>query len=485
MVKIHPIPAAEPKSDDYRVDIDGQTAELYACRVSAIPFNRVWPGYQRSIEQTEMASFLSFDMEGNTPARMRVQTPRPFERAVVRPLSKMRDAVTWTGNVIEFDIPGPGQYTLEVDDHHHALHIFVNPVEDYGVNPDDPDVLYFGPGIHRPGKLTLEDDQVVFIDAGAVVHTAIEAEDKRNIRILGHGILDNSEFQRQDPRYKRTPTCVRLFRSTNVEIRGVIFRDACEWTVTTYHCENVVIDNAKTIGMWRYNSDGFDLVNSRNVIISNSFLRCFDDCVVLKGFPDYSDWNVENVLVVGCVLWCDWGRALEIGAETVAKEIRNVLFSDCDIIRSTHMAMDIQNSGTAHIHGVRFDDIRVEYARISDEPIYQNTDDMPYNPTAEPHISYLLYAELTTFYHNRLVPGQPHGSNYDIQFSNIHVFAEDGLPIPPSLFKGLAQGNKTTDVRIRDLYFNGKRLDTLEEARVTVGPFAEQIELIKVGPGAD
>jgi len=64
---------------------------------------------------------------------------------------------------------------------------------------------------------------------------------------------------------------------------------------------------------------------------------------VLKGLNwgqgGFHDRPVRNVRVHNNVIWCDWGRALEIGAETSAPEIANVRFQDCDIIRTTHIAM--------------------------------------------------------------------------------------------------------------------------------------------------
>ena len=36
---------------------------------------------------------------------------------------------------------------------------------------------------------------------------------------------------------------------------------------------------------------------------------------------------IENIIVDSCVLWNDWGRALEIGASIVADTIKNVSFS--------------------------------------------------------------------------------------------------------------------------------------------------------------
>src|SRR5699024_9673370 len=140
---------------------------------------------------------------------------------------------------------------------------------------------------------------------------------------------------RKDSNVFGCPTSAIFYNCQNVEISGVIFKDSCSWTATFFNCDNMLIENVKTIGMWRYNSDGIDFVNSANGIIKNCFLRNFDDVIALKGLKGYDNRNVENILVENCVLWCDWGRALEIGAETCADEYRNIIFRNCDILHTT------------------------------------------------------------------------------------------------------------------------------------------------------
>jgi hypothetical protein len=101
------------------------------------------------------------------------------------------------------------------------------------------------------------------------------------------------------------------------------------------------------------------------------FLRNFDDVIALKGLKGY-DWrNVENIMVQGCVLWCDWGRALEIGSETCADEFRNIIFSDCDIIHTSHTAIDLQNGD----RGILFEDMRVEYNKYAIPYLFLESDD--------------------------------------------------------------------------------------------------------------
>ena len=76
-------PAEEKLFDGYTVRVNGQAVPVYACRVSAMPFNQVWPGYQRPLDQTELAGFAYWGMSG--PVRVEVISKRPFKSVAVRP----------------------------------------------------------------------------------------------------------------------------------------------------------------------------------------------------------------------------------------------------------------------------------------------------------------------------------------------------------------------------------------------------------------
>lgn len=111
-------PRAKPASGDFSAVIGGERATPWLCRVSAMPYNTVWPGHQRPLEQTESASFLSFEMQ--EPVEVRLTANRPFAEAVVRPLNKgVQPRVS--GREIAFTIAQPGAYTVELDGFHRAL----------------------------------------------------------------------------------------------------------------------------------------------------------------------------------------------------------------------------------------------------------------------------------------------------------------------------------------------------------------------------
>ena len=66
----------EPISEDYRVFINGEEIPVYTCRISKIPFNRPWPGYQRAVDQTEIVSFVN--IVSDEPVNLDIQINKEY-----------------------------------------------------------------------------------------------------------------------------------------------------------------------------------------------------------------------------------------------------------------------------------------------------------------------------------------------------------------------------------------------------------------------
>ena len=108
-------------NEDFRVWLNGEEVTAYNCRCSAVPFNRVFGGNQRSIEQTELQGFVSFEHDGEVCVE--VEAVKPFEKVTVRPLSK-GIRVENKGGRVAFTLKNYGQYTVEFDDEHTCLNLF-------------------------------------------------------------------------------------------------------------------------------------------------------------------------------------------------------------------------------------------------------------------------------------------------------------------------------------------------------------------------
>ncbi len=472
-VRIDPAPVGEPLSADYSVAVGGVPVPAYCCRVSAVPLNQVWPGYQRPPDQTELAAFASCDTAG--PLCVQVTSHRKIESVVVRPLSS-RIKTSVKDQQIELEVPGPGHFTVEVNGWHHALHLFINPPEPAAPSAADPNVRYFGPGEHHPGKIVLESDQTVYVAGGAVVYGSIHAKHASNIRILGRGIVDVSESERGDG-----GGAIRLEDCTDITIDGLVLRDPDVWCCSLFGCRNATLSNLKLVGLWRYNADGIDLCNSQDVHVRDCFVRAYDDCIVLKGLRSadgaergsYHERPVRGILVERCVIWNDWGRALEIGAETSAPEFAEIVFRDCDIIRTTHVAMDIQHGDRAVVRDVRFENIRVEGDDFNLQPCMQQTRDEKYavNPQDD-YRPYLLYIIISPNCYSR---DQQSGVVRNIVFKDIAVTSK---PFLPSSFRGLDAEHDVAGVTIDNLRVNGQQCSGPEDAQLETHPHVSDVTFV-------
>jgi len=187
---VYPVVQNDNQCTDYIVKINGQQVETNVARVSAVPFNRRWPGHQREIEQTELIQFVSLEM--NEAIDVEVIPTCSWEEITIRPIECGIEYKKTEENGVKFRLEKPSYFVVEAYGRNRALHFFADPDSDYQINKEDENVIYFGAGEHDVGMLHLESNQIVFIDEGAVVYACIHAIDADNIRILGRGILDNS-----------------------------------------------------------------------------------------------------------------------------------------------------------------------------------------------------------------------------------------------------------------------------------------------------
>ena len=270
-----PAPAGERLFEDYTLRVNGQPVPVYSCRVSAMPFNQVWPGYQRPLDQTEFAGFAYWSMSG--PVTVEVISKRTFKSVAVRPSSRaIRPAVE--GQRIRFELSRPGQFTVELDGPHHALHLFADPPETGAPKRGDANVIYFGPGVHHPGKIHLKNGQTIYIAGGAVVYTAITGREVSGAQILGRGVIDTSEFARN-----QGGGSISLEACSDIKIDGIIIRDSDLLGLSAYGSRKLAVSDVKLVGFWRYNSDGIHFCNCQEVTVRGSFIRSFDDAMVLSG----------------------------------------------------------------------------------------------------------------------------------------------------------------------------------------------------------
>lgn len=468
----------ENRQDLFEISCEGRRIPAYGCDVSAVPFNRVWPGHQRSFSQTEKAAYVMLGNDGKTVLKIRPK--KAFSRVVVRPLSK-KVAVKIEDGAVEATFPSCGQYTVEFDGFHCALAVFINLEKDFFEYKSKPNVLYFPAGVHyADARIMLEDGQTVFLDEGAVLYGSINASKKRDVRVVGYGVLDNSRMQRENSVQSTFAVLhgdegfglpIHFDRCENVSVEGVTIVNSSEWSMKFTACKNVCVDNIKLIGMWRYNADGCDFCNCTNASIKNSFLRTFDDSIVVKGLASRREYPVENVLAENCVLWCDWGKCLEVGVETCAPYVKNIVFKNCDLIHGSDVMLDVCQGDGADISNVLFENIRIEYSGEEQVPSIETEEVTEYPAFGRVHVPALIVVSSGT----SMWSHDPAAGNIDgVIFKNIEVTApQTALPCVAILRANEAQ-SVIANVRFDGLFVNGERT-AMKDLRLVIGGNVENV----------
>lgn len=457
----------------YKVYVNGEEVRAYTCRVSAVPFNQVWDGYQRPINQTELAYMAQWDLPETGNSEVVVTVKQPIVSVQVNPswegiqprVDGQNVSFTLTGNT-------PRNFTLEINGTHHALHLFAcAPQTD--IPAEGSVTYYYGPGIHRPGRIKLQSGARVYLAPDAVVFGSFYAVNASDIRIWGRGTIDGSQLDRGMGSGLGFSGC------NNIEIEGIVLRDAPMWCCSLFGCTDVNINNVKIVGQWRYNADGIDVANCSNVQVSDCFVRSFDDALAVKGMlqnngePEtvfIGDQNVENVTFERCVLWCDWGHAMVIGAETYAPTIRNIVFRDIDVIRTSDVFMDILHGNKAAISDVTFENIDAGIDDHTPEPVFQTERGQTYTDPNRGYVPRLMSISIAP---NGWLDDNTLGTVDHVTYRNITVH---GNQAPTSDFAGYSSVYRIKDIEIDNLELGGSKATDAASAHLTIGEYVENVE---------
>jgi hypothetical protein len=345
----YPAPPEEILSNDYEVSVEGQKIDVYTARTLDPPFEgKEW-------DFGGNYAFTNFDMSGSVIVR--IVSKRSLKDVVIRPQSKGIKPVFENDHAITLTLDKPQKLSIEPDGRKGPLLLFANPLEPSDVpKPDDPGVVFFGPGVHKPEKIVLQSNQTLYLAGGAVVKAEVLAEGS-NIFIRGRGILDGSDWE-----WRKGPvgSLIAIRNSKNVKVSGITLRGSSHWTIVPYNSQQVTIRNVKICNSRVQNDDGINPCNSQDVLITDCFIRSDDDCVALKGL-DFkgANSNVEGITVENSTLWCDRARIFLLGHESRAEFMRNVTIRNLDIIHFTMTPFLFEPGENMRLENVTVEDVRI------------------------------------------------------------------------------------------------------------------------------
>jgi len=131
------------------------------------------------------------------------------------------------------------------------------------------------------------------------------------------------------------PRLVRLFECRRVLLEGVTFRNAPNWTIHPWLCEDVTLRDLKIFNdRWAQNSDALDVDSCRRVHVRGCIVATGDDGLCIKSGMNEVGRRIgvptEDVLIEDCTVYEGHG-GVTIGSE-MSGGVRNMLVQNCTFI---------------------------------------------------------------------------------------------------------------------------------------------------------
>lgn len=435
-VVTYPAPEGDFLSSDYRVLAGGQKVDVYGARVLDPPFAG------KEYDYGGPYSFANFDMSG--PVVVRVTSERSLANTVIRPQSAGVRMTVVDDHTLDLAMDRPCKISVEPDGRKGPLLLFANPLETSAPKEGDPNVVYFGPGVHKPEKIVLGSNQTLYLAGGSFVKAEVLAEGS-NIRILGRGILDGSDWE-----WRKGPvgSLISIRNSANVEVSGITLRGSSHWTIVSRSSRGVTIRNVKLCNSRVQNDDGINPCNSQDVLITDCFIRSDDDCVALKGLDFRGDnSNVENITVENSILWCDRARIFLLGHESRAAFMRNITLRNLDIIHFTMTPFLLEPGEDMRLENITIENIRIH---------------------GEGQREFIRLRPVVNQYMRNKVPGFIH----DVRFRNVTLDGSPGEYLVQ--IQGADAEHDVRDVTFENVSILGSKL-TRESTRLRFGSHVHDV----------
>jgi len=428
-VTLYPAPSEIQGATDIIITVEDNPVFVYD---TAVNFNRKFLR-NPSLEKTPMAYF---DFSGTV--NVKIKAPGiDIDSVTIRPIS-LGIVAAIKGDTISFKLDKPVQLTIEINnDIHRAIHLFANSLEEDPPKLGDPGVHYFGPGVHTVGSIKVKSNETVYIAGGAVVYGWIHCSSLENVKIIGRGIIDGSIYDR----WEDTVVPINLFNCKNIVVDGITILNPAAWTLNTYLCENVKINNVKIISA-RPNSDGITTQSCKDLTVTDCFVRSWDDSLVVKGY----DGDVKGITFDNVIIWTDLAQSCEIGYETRAETIEDIYFRNITILHNFHKpVLSIHNSDNALVKNVHYDNIVVEDAQMGGEG---------------DGVNFLIDLLIES---SQWSQSSERGNIRDIFFNNIKVLS--GRFFPVSRIKAFDEDHTIENIHINNLEIFGELILNAEEGK--------------------
>ncbi|GAA3962915.1 glycoside hydrolase family 28 protein [Mucilaginibacter dorajii] len=163
--------------------------------------------------------------------------------------------------------------------------------------------ITYGPGKASP-LICADGQQNISITGKGTINGQGEALLKDIYRMLNDGTLKDTEWKTYNdwhqlrPEEDNRPKLIVFKNCDKVTLKNITIKNGLCWIQDYRSCTNMVIDSISVISNTFLNNDGIDLVDCKNVKLTNSFFNVADDGICLKSSDPQG--ACENIYIANC-----------------------------------------------------------------------------------------------------------------------------------------------------------------------------------------
>ena len=264
----------------------------------------------------------------------------------------------------------------------------------------------------------------------------IWGENLTNLTFMGPGeITGNGNLTTGTPANYQGDKALALVLCANVVITNLTITRGGHFGILANGCSNLLVTGSQILEST--SRDGFNLISSSEVVISNSIIQGSDDAMVLKS--DYAlgrKINSQNIHILNCQILSTENNALQFGSETVG-DFRDVTWSNIGVGGAGKAGIGITSQDGSVIDGVTYDNITMTNCAC---PIFLKLDERT-SGSPNPSVGRIRNISINnvTAYHSTLfghtntatIDGFSSTTNVDIEnitFNNVNLSTLGGMP---------------------------------------------------------
>jgi polygalacturonase len=166
-------------------------------------------------------------------------------------------------------------------------------------------------------------------------------------------IAESYNERRKRPNEGGRPNLIYFNQTNNIQIKGVTIKNGAEWVTKIELCDTVEIDNIKLKSDVYWNNDGIDLVDSKNIRITNSDINAADDAICFKSHHKFS--YCENIYVSNCKVRSS-ASAIKFGTASHGG-FKNIALENLYIYDTFRSAIAIEAVDGGFIDGIKVNNV--------------------------------------------------------------------------------------------------------------------------------